>query len=381
MPLLVLLSVGTFVLGVGAFGVLGIMTPLSRDLALTPVGAGWVISAYAFAYAVGSPLGTSLTGRLDRRTVLLIGMGLIGLGGAICAIATSATLLYAGRIALAIGSGLYSPAAAGVAVATATLEGRGKALATVYAGLTLSQVGGIPVASYIGATIGWPWLFIAVAAAAAATMVALALRVPRAIAVAPASLKDLGRTLLDVRLTLALALTTTVMGAAWIPYTFLAPIIEEKTGGSAELVGLLLIIYGFGSVGGNVLGGVLVDKVGPNRALAVAALGPLPFFAALTLLPWGPVAGAALLFGWGLFGWTIAVSQQSRLVLLDPARMQVLLALNAACMYLGAALGSTLGGLAKNAGGVPALGIAAVALGLVGVAHLALTVKLSGPRR
>ena len=50
-------------------------------------------------------------------------------------------------------------------------------------------------------------------------------------------------------------------------------------------------------------------------------------------------------------------------------------------MYLGAALGSTLGGLAKNAGGVPALGIAAVALGLVGVAHLALTVKLSGPRR
>lgn len=381
MPLLVLLSVGTFVLGVGAFGVLGVMTPVSRDLGLSPVGAGWVISSYAFAYALGSPLGTSLTGRLDRRTVLVIGMGLIALGGLVCALANSAVLLYAGRIALAVGSGLYSPAAAGVAVATVTPEGRGKALATVYAGLTLSQVGGIPVASYIGATIGWPWLFIGIAAGGLAMMAALWLRVPQGIAVAPASLGDLGRTLLDVRLTLALALTITVMGAAWIPYTFLAPVIEEKTGGSAELVGLLLVIYGLGSVSGNVLGGFLVDRVGPNRTLAVSAIGPLPFFAAVTLLPWGPVTGATLLFGWGVVGWTIAVAQQSRLVLLDPARMQVLLALNAACMYLGAAFGSTVGGLAKAMGGVPALGIAAVAVGLVGVAHLALTVRLSGPRR
>ncbi|KAF0120256.1 MAG: major facilitator transporter [Xanthobacteraceae bacterium] len=83
MALLILLSVGMLIVGFGAFGVLGVITPMSRDLALTPVGAGWIVSAYALAYAIGSPLGASLTGRLDRRTVLIIGMGLIA-AGALC---------------------------------------------------------------------------------------------------------------------------------------------------------------------------------------------------------------------------------------------------------------------------------------------------------
>ncbi len=80
MALLILLSFGTLIVGFGAFGAIGVITPMSRDLALTPVGAGWIISAYALAYAIGSPLGSSLTGRLDRRSVLVTGMGLIAAG-------------------------------------------------------------------------------------------------------------------------------------------------------------------------------------------------------------------------------------------------------------------------------------------------------------
>jgi DHA1 family inner membrane transport protein len=209
----------------------------------------------------------------------------------------------------------------------------------------------------------------------------LSARVPAGIRVAPATLRDLGATLTDVRLAIAILLTVTTMGAAWIPYTFLAPMIEEKTGGGPEIVGILLVVYGLGAVAGNMLGGFLTDRIGPNRALAVSTLGPIPFMAALTLLPWGPWLGAFLLFGWAGVGWSIAVAQQSRLVMLDPARTQVLLSLQAACIYLGAAIGSSIAGYAKAIGGIPALGIAAVSVALFGVAHLALTIRLSGPRR
>lgn len=380
MPLLALLSVGTLIVGFGAFSVIGVISPMTRDLALSPVGAGWIVSAYALAYGIGSPLGTSLTGRFDRRTVLVLGMVLIACGALLTAFATSPVLLYAGRIVLACGAGIYSPTAAGVAMAMVAPQLRGRALATVYAGLTISQVIGIPAASAIGFTIGWPWLFHGIAVTAVLMALALALRVPARIAVPPATISDLFRSMADPRLALAVSVTLTVMGAAWIPYTFLAPIIEERTGGGAGIVGTLLIIYGIGSVAGNVLGGFLVDRIGAGRTLLLSATGPLPFMAALCFLAWDAWLGGFMLFMWGLLGWSIGVSQQARLVSLDPARTQVLLSLNAACMYVGAAFGSTLAGFAKGVGGFPAVGVATIALGLVGIAHVVLSLRLGGRR-
>ncbi|WP_170182004.1 MFS transporter [Phreatobacter stygius] len=376
MPLLLLLSAATFVVGIGAFAVIGVISPLSRDLGLTPVGASWVMSSYALAYAVGSPLLTSATGRFDRRTVLILGMALFGLGVLASALATNPTLLYAGRVVTALGAGLYSPTAAGVAIASVPIERRGQALSIVYAGLTLAQVAGVPAGGYLGYLLGWSQVFWIVAALAAAMTLALALRVPRAIDVAPARLSDLVSTLVNPRLAGAVLLTASVMCAGWIPYTFLAPIIEEKTGGGPEVVALLLVVYGFGSVAGNLLGGVLTDRVGPNRALLVATVLPVPMMAAVTLIPWHQVwLGGLLLFAWASVGWAISVPQQARLVALDPARTQVLLSLSAACIYIGASVGSLVAGFAKSMGGIPAIGIAAILAGLIGIAHLALTLS------
>jgi predicted MFS family arabinose efflux permease len=378
MPLLILLSFATFVTGIGALGVVGVMTPLSRDLGLTPVGAGWVMSAYAIAYALGSPLLTSTTGQFDRRPVLVSGMAAFAIGAALAALATSPLALYGGRVVMALGAGLFAPAAAAVAIASVPLEQRGKALSMVYGGLTVSQVVGIPAGSYLSYLFGWTILFWGVTVAGLAMAAALAVLTPRGIKVAPATLSDLAAVLTDPRLAIAVLLTATAMGSAWTAYTFLAPIIEVKTGGGPALVGLLLGIYGLGSVAGNMLGGILTDRFGPERALTFATIIPVPMVTLLTLFPWHAAVGGVLLFAWAAAGWAFAIAQQSRLVMLDPARTQVLLALSAACIYVGSSIGSMLGGVAMTFGGVPALGVATVAMGLVGIAHLALTLKLGG---
>ena len=379
MPLLILLSVATFVVGMGAFAVIGVISPMSRALGLGPVGASWVMSAYAIAYALGSPLLTSATGRLDRRNVLVAGMVLFSLGLLISACAANATVLYVGRIVTAFGSGLYSPTAASVAIALVPAERRGQALSIIYGGLTLAQVFGLPAGSYLGYLLGWAPVFGLTGLAAAAMALALALKVPPNIAIAPARLADLISTLTTPRLAFAVLLTASIMCAGWIPYTFLAPIIEEKSGGGPQLVAILLVVYGFGSVAGNALGGYLTDRIGANRALIVATVLPVPMMAAVTLLPWPtPWLGGALLFGWACFGWSMSVPQQARLVALDPARTQILLSLSAACIYVGASLGSTIAGLAKSSAGIAGIGIAAVLAGLVGITHLALMLAREG---
>ena len=110
----------------------------------------------------------------------------------------------------------------------------------IYGGLTVSQVVGIPAGSYLSYLFGWTILFWGVTAAGLAMAAALAVLTPRGIKVAPATLSDLAAVLTDPRLAVAVLLTATAMGSAWTAYTFLAPIIEVKTGGGPELVGLLL---------------------------------------------------------------------------------------------------------------------------------------------
>lgn len=376
MALLFLLAVGSFTVGVGAFAVIGVLTPLSADLALTPIQASWAMSAYAIAYAIGSPVLTSVSGTVDRRLVLALGMALFCLGCALTTFADNPSLFYVARIVAAFGSGLFSPGAAAVAVALAAPGERGRALSVVFGGIAMANVIGVPFGAYIGYVLGWRWVFGAVALAAVFMTMAILVRVPEKLPFAPARLADLGYTMIHPRLGLAVTLTATAMGAGWIPFTFLAPLIEEKTGGGATLVGVLLAVYGAGSFLGNIVGGWLADRFGPIVALRVVMASQIPFTITITLAPWGPWSGMALLLIWGLVGWAFMVPQQSRLVGLDPSRMQILLALNAACIYAGAAIGAMLAGLVKTAFGLWALGPAAALIILIAMAQLELSARM-----
>jgi predicted MFS family arabinose efflux permease len=67
-----------FVTGIGAFAVTGLLTEIAKELGTSVVGAGQLMSAYSFGLAVGAPLLTPLSRRVDRRT--LISGGLVAFG-------------------------------------------------------------------------------------------------------------------------------------------------------------------------------------------------------------------------------------------------------------------------------------------------------------
>jgi predicted MFS family arabinose efflux permease len=306
--------------------------------------------------------------------MLVFSCGLIG-----TAFAPSAEVLYAARVVTALGAGIVSPGAAAVAVASVPPERRGQALSIAFGGITLSQVVGVPASSYLGYHYGWPSVFVFMTAAAVAMAIALWLKVPSDLRIAPARLSDLVATLKDFNLAIAVLLTATVMGAGWIPYTFLAAMVEEKLpGNGAGAIAVMLVAYGVGSVLGNAIGGKLTDRVGSNRALLVIMAAQVPLTAAISVVPWISLGyGAAMLLIWGMVGWAFMVPQQARLVSLDPSRVQVLLALNAACIYVGASFGATIAGLAKGSLGVVALGPLAAAIVVVGIAQLLLSIAMT----
>jgi len=357
----------------GAFVVVGVLTPVSDYFLISPSHAGLMLTAYAVAYTIGSPLCVALTGRYSRRGVLLVGFGLFTVGSLLSAMAPSAGLLNLARVITALGAGMVTPIAAAVALASAPAGQQGKALATVFFGLTLAQVVGVPLGSFLGYTFGWQLVFYLVALLSAVVMIGVAAQVPRDLPFQVNTLSTLAHAILDLRSFLSVLFTASFIATFYVVYTYLAPVLTQGMGFQRNGVTLTLIVFGVGAVFGNMLGGKLTDTIGSYRTLLIACASQIVFMPMFSLLPLNEAVFLVCVFVWSLLGWAFMVAQQTRLVSQTPQRQNVVLALNAAAIYLGISVGSAIGGLIIDTFGMAVLGFGGGLCALLGLAHLVLS--------
>ncbi len=369
-PILTHLSFGNFVVGMGAFVMIGIVTPIAEGLHISKADASLALTAYALAYAVLSPIGAALTGSFSRRAVLVAALGLFCLGSIISALAPNLTILIGSRIVVAFGAALYAPLAAGLAVALAPPELRGRALARVFFGVTLAQVVGVPLGAWLAYRFGWHSTFWTVGALAAVSAVVLLRVIPARVEFQPTSIATVLGALGNWKLMFAVSFTATIMAAVYILFTYFGPLIEASAGTNPEARTLYLVIYGLGAVVGNIIGGQLTDRIGANKTLimiCVVQMLVMPFF---SIIPWGPIPFAILVTIWSIFGWSFMAPQQTRLVAIAPHAQALALALNAAMIYVGIAVGSGIGGRLLGWYGMEILGIFGGIGGAVALLHL-----------
>ena len=359
-----------FVIGMGGFMVVGLLVPVAQDMALTEAEAGWMMTAYALGYAVLSPFLVSATGQVGRRRILAFGVVIFALAALMCALAPTAGLLNGARVFAAAGAGLVTPVAASVAAGLSPPERQARALALVFSGMTLAQVIGVPAGGWIAYTFGWRSAFGVVAFLSLPALWLIWTRVPAGLSFAPVSLGDLGRVLRHGPQMMAIGFTTVFMAAIYVPYTYLGALLTDTMGYGRDGISLALIIFGIGAVFGNLAGGAIADRIGPSRTLAVLALAQMVIMPVFSLLPLADALLMALLVIWALFGFSFVAAQQVRLISLAPAQAPVFLALNAAAIYVGAAIGSAIGGAAITWIGLTLLGVTGGAIALAAFAIL-----------
>jgi MFS transporter, DHA1 family, inner membrane transport protein len=365
-----ILSLANFAIGMGAFVVIGILTPIADAFAMTKAEAGWVLTAYAISYAILSPLGVALSGSFSRRSVLIAGLSLFAIAMAASALSQTANQLFAARSLAALGAGLFTPVAASVAFSLAAPEARGKALASVFFGLTLAQALGVPAGAWLGYTFGWQSAFAVVVVLTLIALVMVVMTVPKQIPFQVNTLATLGAALSDWRSVLSVLFTATFLGAIYVLYTYFAPFLETRLGFGRDGISLFLFLFGIGAVIGNILGGKLTDSIGPANTLMTLCAAQIVLLACLSLLPLNTILAGVLTLTWSVFGWSFMVAQQARLVRQTPSRQAVVLALNSAAIYVGAVVGSWAGGKVLEAQGPAVLGLAASAAMLVALVHL-----------
>lgn len=360
------LSAANFMIGMGAFMVIGLLNPIADDFSISPARAGLLMTLYAMSYAVLSPLLVSLTGSVGRRRILAGGLTIFALGNLFAALAPNDTILFSARILAASGAGLVTPVAASVAAGLSEPGRQARALAAVFFGLTLSQVLGVPAGSYIAFTFGWQVAFLIVFALCLPLVALIWIILPAGLAFQPVSIRDLGRTLVSVRQMVALLFTLLFVGGTYVVYTYISPLLGRTMGFGRDGITLILLLFGLGAVVGNLLGGQLSDRIGTVRTLCLLAVVQACVLPGFSALPLPVVAVFALSFVWSAFGWSFTAPQQARLIGIDPENASVMLALNAGCIYLGSALGSWVGGLILSSGGTTPSDEAFLMLGWAG---------------
>ncbi|YCK37952.1 MFS transporter [Actinomadura sp. ATCC 39365] len=361
------LALATFAVGTDSYVIAGLLPAIAADLGVSTPVAGQLVTVFALVMALSAPIMGALTGGLDRRTALLIALGVFVAGNAVTALGTCYEVVMIARVVTAAGAGMINSAASSTAGAIAPPERRGRALAFVLGGLTAATALGLPLGTLIGRT-DWHVTLWAVAGVGLVAALGIAAGLPK-VRLPAASLGDRLRPLKEGRVVALLAVTTLVFLGAYTLYTYIGPALREATGGSEPLFAAILLVWGVGVLAGNIVAGRLVDRYDPARVLtwplvvaAVAlALTPVVTSTFVSTLVWAAVWGAAV--------GVVVVPQQHRLIALGPAAAPVLLGLNSSAVYIGMALGGGLGGLVQEwfavvpaALGLPAAGVTTVAL-------------------
>lgn len=367
------ISACNFLIGVGVFVIIGILEPLGDGLGIAPEQAGILMTIYALSYAVLSPVLVSFTGNIGRRRVMTFGLTLFLIAGLLSALATTLTTLSIARVLAAAGAGMFTPVGAAVVAGLYPAEQRARVLAAVMFGFTLAQVLGVPAGSWIAYTFGWRYAFWGVVAINIPAIYLIWTFVPAGLTFQATTFKDLKDTLKDLRMMFAIAFTGLYLGSVYVLFTYMTPLFSQQMGMGRDLITLTLVISGLGAVVGNLLGGFIADKLGwfiTLKALCVAQMIVMPFY---SFLPISLPAFFTLTVVWAIIGWSFMAGQQMRLIGLAGPKAPVVLALTAASIYIGAAIGSAVGSIIITYYGFSGLGIAAAGCASLALANIILS--------
>ncbi|WP_061962084.1 MFS transporter [Demequina flava] len=355
---LLALALGGFGIGTTEFVAMGLLPDIARDLLPdlwasdqeAALGqAGWVISAYAAGVVVGAPTIAAFAARFPRKAVLLILATAFTLGTVASALAPTFETVVVARFLAGLPHGAYFGIAALVAASLMGPGKRGQAVALVLSGLTIANVVGVPLITFLGQQAGWRIGYLAVAGIFAATTLAIAWAVPRQAGDPHATVRRELSVFGKPAVWFALATGAIGFGGFFAVYTYVSPLATGVTGTNESFVPFALVTLGIGMTAGNFAGGRLADR-GALRAvfwLFGALAASLIFLALAAGQVWGLLVGLFLV---GAAAAALSPAIQTRLMDVAGDSQTMAAALNHSALNLGNSLGAILGGAVITAG-------------------------------
>ncbi|MBP9643327.1 MAG: MFS transporter [Budvicia sp.] len=343
------LTLSAFAIGTTEFVIVGLVPTIANDLNVSLPSAGLLVSLYALGVAIGAPVLTALTGRWNRKAVLIILMAFFIVGNVMAWMAPGYETLIVARVLTGLAHGVFFSIGSTIATSLVDKDKQASAIAIMFTGLTVALVTGVPLGTWIGQHFGWRATFLVVSVLGVIALIGSALLVPSNLKqAAPARISVQLKVLTQPRLLLVYGITAVGYGGTFIAFTFLAPILQQVSGFQSSAIAGIMLVYGVSVTIGNIWGGKLADKMGPVKALNIIFAALALVLLVFTFTASSQIGALLTVFVWGAFAFGNVPGLQVYVVQLakeyTPEAVDVASGLNIAAFNIGIAIGAWLGG-------------------------------------
>jgi DHA1 family inner membrane transport protein len=374
-PVVLLLTLGTFLMSTTEFMIAGLLPEMASDFDVSLSTTALLITAFAVGMIVGAPVMAVATLRLPRRAALVIALAVFAVGHVIAALSSTFEVVLVARVLTALVTGMFWSVAAVVATTAAGPAASSKALGLLMSGTGLATVIGVPLGSLAGQVVGWRGSFWGLAILSALSAGVLARFVSKDDRAQAPSIRSEIAALRNGRLWLALSAAVVVTGGWIAVFSFIAPLLTDQAGISAAFVPLALVGFGVGALVGTNVGGHFADH-NPVRTFLVSAILCTVVLVLLVALSSSPVIAVVLIVLLGVVGMSVPPVATGLAVRYASKAPTLAAALSVSAFNLGIALGSWAGGIALDSSlgavGPAVVGAGGAALGIVPLVMLAL---------
>jgi DHA1 family inner membrane transport protein len=338
------LFLGMFVTVSGELLVVGVLDRIAADLHVTIPAAGTLVTAYALGLAIGGPILTALTIKLEKKTVLIGALALFIACNLVAVLTADYGVFLGLRFLIGALAGLFIAGAFIVGMSVVPPERMGKAIGFVISGVAMAGTLGVPLGTLVAPAIGWRGSFLAIAVGAVVTLIGAVALIP-SVAAAGGGIGHQAKYAFAPRVLAVLFLNFIVFATAFAAWTYIVPFLQSVTGISGALLSVFLFAYGVATAVGSFSGGKLADR-NAGRTLIIGSIGIAASLLVLYLA--GSIAWlvALVLLAWGLSHYSIVPSLQVRVITLAGPGGQLAQSLPVSAANVGIAFGAFVGGVA-----------------------------------
>ena len=279
---LIAIAIVTFALGITEFGMMGILEDVAHSLGISVVKAGHFITAYSAGVAVGAPL-LVLLRNWELKKLLLLLVSVILIGNICTAASPGYHTMLVSRFISGLPHGAFFGAAAIVAERIATEGKKAESVAIVLGGMTVANMVGVPLATFLSNTFDWRVAFIVVSACALIGLIAIKSYLPALPALPDTGIKGQFHFLAKPGPWLIYAGVFFGQASVYCWLSYIAPMMTQVTHFSQSAMTWIMVVVGFGMVVGNSVAGKLSDRYPAALVTAVIAVSLVLIMPALYL--------------------------------------------------------------------------------------------------
>ncbi|MGO3344468.1 MAG: sugar transporter [Marinomonas sp.] len=370
----IMMGIAAFIVNTTEFVPVGLLSSIAADFDITPAHAGWMLTVYAWIVALMSLPLMLLTGKMNRKTLLICCFVLFIVSHLLSVLAWSFEVLLVSRIGIALAHAVFWSITASIAIRVAPWGKKNLALSILATGTGLAMVLGVPLGRLIGESLGWRTTFAVIGIASLAITIALMRALPSLPSLFSGTLSKVSELMKNPVLIFLYTFIFLIFTAHYTAYSYIEPFLARVGDNSAGFTTLVLLLFGGAGILGSVLFGYFGERCNAQLIVASTLIVTLSTALLYTAAHNGTFMVMVILF-WGAALMTVTLSAQVRVFNVDANASDIIMSLFSGIINLGIGAGALIGNQVIQRVNIQSVGVAGAVFGVLALMVIAYTLR------